>query len=94
MGRSFGGRSGGAIQDVDSSLRHGLIGIGEENGDLPEFGIAELGFEGGHPGETDAVEDFPIGFAEGIVADADHFRIVVMRLEELGSIGVHVSAER
>ena len=94
MGGSFGGGSGGPVERVDSSLRHGLVGVGEEEADLPHFGVAELGLEGGHSGKADAVEDLPVGFAEGVVADAHNVRLVVMGLEKLGSVGVHVGADR
>ena len=93
MGGGFGGGSGGAVQEVEGSLGHGFVGLGEEEADLPHFGVAKLGFERGHSGEADAIQDFPVGFADRVVTDADHLGVVVMGLEKLGSIGVHVGAE-
>ena len=93
MRGGFGRRSGSAVQNVEGRLRHRFIGIGEEEADLPHFGVAELGFEGGHSREADAVQDLPVGFTDRVVADADHIRFVVMRLEELRSVGVHVRAK-
>jgi hypothetical protein len=90
----LGGGSGSAVEDVDRGLGHGLVGVGEEETDLPHFGVAELGFEGGHSGEADAVEHFPVGFADGIVANADNVRFAVMGLEKLRGVGVHVCADR
>lgn len=91
--RGFGGRSGSAVQDVDNRLRHWLVGVGEEEADLPHLGIAELGFEGGHSGEADAVLDLPVGFADWIVADSDYVWLVVVGFEELRGIGIHVIAD-
>jgi len=79
--RGFGGWGGGAVEDVEGSLRHRLVGVGKEDADLPQLGVAELRFEGRHPGEADAVEDFPVGLAERVVADADDLGVVMVGLE-------------
>jgi hypothetical protein len=89
----FGRGRWGAIQDVEGWLRHGLAGVGEKETDLPHLGVAELGLEGGHAGEPNAIFDFPIGFADGVVTDSDDARVVVVRLEKLGSVRVHVVAK-
>jgi hypothetical protein len=90
---SFGQRRGGAIEQVEDGGGHGLAGVGEEEADLPHFGFAELGFEGRHAGEADAIFDFPIGFANRVVADADDGGIVAVCFEQLGRVREHVVAE-
>ena len=89
FGRFAGGR-GCAVEDVDCGRRHGLVGVGKEEADLPHLAIVELGLEGGHAGKTYAVFDLPVGFADRVVADADDVGIVAMRLEKLRGIGVFV----
>lgn len=93
MGVGLGGRSGGAVEDIEHRGRHGLVGVGQEDGYLPHFVIAELRFEGGHAGEADAVEDLPISLAGRIIADADNLWIVVVGLKQGRRVGVHVRAD-
>ena len=89
----FGGRCRGVAEDFEDGGRHGLVGVGEEEADLPHLGIVELGFEGRHAGEANAVCDFPIRFANRIVADADDVGIVPMWFEQLRGVGIHVVAD-
>ena len=49
MGWGFSGWCGCAVQNVESGLGHGLVGISEEEADLPQLGVAELSFERRHP---------------------------------------------
>ena len=91
--RGFGGRGGSAIEEFEDGGGHGFAGVGEEDANLPHLGIAELGFEGGHAGEANAIFDFPIGFANRVVADADGGGVVGMGFKQLGSVGVHVIAD-
>lgn len=81
------------VQDVDDCRGHRFVGIGEENADLPDLGVAELSFECGHAGEADAVFYLPIGFAHGIVADADDIRVIVMGFKQGRRIREHVFAD-
>ena len=57
MERGFGGRYGSAVENVEDGGGHGFVGVGQEYADLPHLVIAELGFEGRHAGEADAVDD-------------------------------------
>ena len=82
------------VEQVEDRRGHGLAGVGQEDADLPNLSIAELGFEGRHAGEANAVFDFPIGLAGRIVTDADDAGIVAVGLEQLGSVGEHVVADR
>jgi len=90
----FSWRNWSAVQDVQRGLRHRFICVGEKDADLPHLGIAELGFEGRHSGETDAVFNFPVSLADGIVADADDIGFIGMGLEQLRSVWIHVVTER
>lgn len=94
MIRSFGRGSGSAIQDVESRLGHRLIGVCEEDADLPHLRVTKLGLEGGHSGQPDTVFNFPVGFADRVIADANDIGLVLVRVEELRRVGVHVAADR
>ena len=92
-GVGFGRRSGGAVEDVEYGGWHGLVGVSQEDTHLPHLVIAELRFERRHPGEADAIKDFPVGLAGWVVAYADYIRIVVVGLKQGWCIGVHVGAD-
>ena len=101
LGRGFGdwvegglgGRDWGSVEDIERDGRHGFVGVGEEDADLPHLSVAELGFEGRHSGEADAVLHFPVGFANRIVADAYDIGVALVRLEQLRCVGIHVVAD-
>ena len=82
------------VQDIERGLGHGLVGVRKEEADLPQSGVAELGLERGHPGETDTVEDFPVRLAKRIVADSDHLGLISVWFEQLRSVRVHVHPDR
>lgn len=79
---------GDGVEDGGELGREGLVGVFEEEGDLPHLGRAEDVLVGGHAGETDAVADLPEGLAGLIVRDADDATVAV-GLPELGDGGVH-----
>lgn len=81
------------VEDVEDGGRHGLVGVGEEEADLPHLGIVQLTFKGRHAGEADAICDLPIRFANRIVADTDDVGIVPMCFEQLRGVGIHVGAD-
>lgn len=93
VGTRFGGRSGCAAQNLEDGRGHGFVGVGQEEAYLPYLVVTKLGFEGRHAGESDAVKDFPVGFARGVVADADDIGVVVMRFKQGWRIGIHVVAD-
>ena len=71
----------------------GLLALAQEDAYLPHFVVGELGLEGGHSGEADAVLDLPVGFADRVVADTDDIGIVVVGLEQGWGVGIHVVAD-
>ncbi len=82
----FGGEDGG------DGVGEGLVGVFEEQGDVPHVVVGEDVFVGGHAGKADAVFDLPEGFAGFVVGDADDVAVGVL-LPELRGDGVHVLGE-
>ena len=79
---------GEGVEDGGELGGEGLVGVFEEEDDLPHLGRAEDVGVGRHAGEADAVGDLPVGFAGLIVRDADD-AVGAVGLPELRDRGIH-----
>jgi hypothetical protein len=60
-------------EDLLDRIRQGLVGVLEQEADLPHLGGREDVLIGGHSGEADAVGDLPIDPADLVFADVAFF---------------------
>jgi len=61
----------GLLEQIGDRWRQGLVGIRQQQADLPFLNRIEDLAKRGHAGEANAVVDLPEGFAGRVVADAD-----------------------
>ena len=81
-----------SLQHAGDGIGQLLVGVLEQQRDVPHLVLTQNALEGGHPGEADAVLDLPVSLSGLVIADADDVAVAVL-LPKLRSVRIHIFGE-